>query len=156
MNEPTRTWEEIKRIRSCSVYFFPDSVYVVALARTVPGFEIGSEPVLELNRDLTPSGLEDAVVAALNAYQVDVAPPDPRRKYNGPLLKRTGTRSWKQIEKTAALVVVSLDGNIIRAMPTIRNPRQQGYAHRPDLACECALTPAGIGATIMRALESCS
>jgi hypothetical protein len=156
MTQERGTWEEIKRIRSCGVYFFPDAVYVVALARTVPGFEIHSEPVLKVNRDAGPACFGDAVVAALDSYRLDIDPPDPRSKNVGPLLKRTGLRSWKQLEKKAVHVSVSLDRGKVQVIPSMRDRQHGGYAYRPDLACECAPTPGEIGATMLRALECCS
>jgi len=122
----TRSWEELKRIKSCSVYLFPDMIYVVASARTVPGFDIHSEPVFKVERNVQPSVLGDRVVTALNAFQFDVPPPSPRSKDVGPLLKRTGLRSWKQLEARALHISVTLDGEIIQVIPTARDLRHGG------------------------------
>jgi len=156
MTSGARTWEEIKRIKSCSVYFFPDVAYIVAAARTVPGFEIDAEPIFDVRREAAPSKLGDAIIAALNSYQLDVSPPDPRSKNVGPLLKRTGLKSWKQLEKKGLHVRVSLDGAAVRVMPTMRDPVRGGYEHKPDLAFECELVPADIGVATLQALERCS
>jgi len=156
MITPARGWEELKRIKSCDVYFFPDAIYVVASARTVPGFEIDSEPVFKLDRQIPPPAVGDAIIAALNSFRIDVAPPDPRATKWSPLLIRAERKSWKQIEKVALHVTVSLDGATVRVMPTERDARRGGYAHRPDLACDCTLQPEDIGMTVLGALERCS
>jgi hypothetical protein len=90
---PARNWEELKRIKGCGVFFFPDAIYVVAAARTVPGFEIDSEPVFKLDRQCPPLSLGDAVLSALKAYRMDVAPPGPSGKNISPFFKQTGKKS---------------------------------------------------------------
>jgi len=156
MIAPARSWEELKRIKSCGVFFFPDAIYIVAAARTVPGFEIDSEPVFKLDRRSPPLCLGDAVLSALKAYRMDVAPPGPSSKNISPFLKQTGKKSWKQLEKTALHARVSLDGATMQIIPTERDARLGGYSHRPDLACECSLDAQDIGTTLLRALEQCS
>jgi hypothetical protein len=156
MIAPARSWEELKRIKSCGVFFFPDTIYVVAAARTVPGFEIDSEPVFKLDRQCPPVTLGDAVLCALKAHRIDVAPPGPSSKIMSPLLKQTGKKSWKQLEKYALHASVSLDGATMQIIPTERDTRVGGYSHRPDLACECSLGAQDIGATLLRVLGRCS
>lgn len=156
MISSARNWEEIKRIKSCGVFFLPEAIYVVAAARTIPGFEIDAEPVLKLDRQCPPSALGDTVAAALNSYRIDVAPPDPSSKNIGPLLKETGKKSWKQLERSALHARVMLNGTTIKVMPTERDARRGGYSHRPDLACECSLDTYDIGTTLLLVLERCS
>jgi hypothetical protein len=152
----TRSWEEVKRIKSCGVYLFPDMIYVVASARTVPGFDIHSEPVFKMERGAQASVLGEKVIAALNAFRFDVPPPGPGSKDVGPLLKQTGLRSWKQLEARALHISVTLDGEIIRVIPTARDLRHGGYNFKPDLTCECVLDRQEIGTTLLQALEKCS
>jgi len=156
MIAPARSWEELKRIKSCGVFFFPDAIYVVAAARTVPGFEIDSEPVFKLDHRCPPVSLGDAVLSALKAYRMDVAPPGPSSKHMSPFLKQTRKKSWKQLEKVALHASVSLDGAAVQIIPTERDPRLGGYSHRPDLACESPLHAHDIGTTLLRVFEQCS
>jgi hypothetical protein len=153
---PARSWEELKRIKGCGVFFFPDAIYVVAAARTVPGFEIDSEPVFKLDRQCPPLSLGDAVLSALKAYRMDVAPPGPSGKNISPFLKQTGKKSWKQLERIALHASISLDGATMHIIPTERDASRGGYTHRPDLASECTLDAQDIGTTLLRVFEQCS
>lgn len=154
MTVPARTWEEIKRIKSCGVFLAGENVYVAASARTIPGFEIDSEPIVTLDRNSPPALLGDAVLAALDSFRFDVEPPDPRVQRQSPLLKQSGFRSWKQFEKSVLYVLVRLDHSVF-VTPTVREPRR-GYAHRPDLECECSTVAQDIGKTLLKAFALCT
>jgi len=151
-----RPWEQIKQIKRCGIYLLPDGIYVVGTARTVPGFCIESEPIFKLERKTSTVQLGEAVIAALKAFRIDVASPDPGSRNTSPLLARTHMRSWKQLERTALLVEISFDGDAVQVMPTTRDLDRGGYQHRPDFSCECGLKPEDIGATSFRVLECCS
>jgi hypothetical protein len=146
----------LKQIKECGVYFFTDAIYVVAAARTIPGFCIDSEPIFRLERQSTPIELGEAIIAALNAFRLDVAPPDPRQTNTGPLLQKTRMRSWKELERRALLVAASMDGDAVRVTPTARDYKRGGYDYRPNLARECALDAVDVGTTTLRAVEDCS
>ena len=156
MIAPRSSWEELKRIKSCGVFLSVDTIYVVAASRTVPGFEIDSEPVFKLDRHCPPPSLGNAVLDALKAYRMDVAPPGPSSKRMSPFLKQTGKKSWRQLEENTLHASVSLDGATIQIIPTERDARLGGYSHRPDLARECSLDDQDIGTTLLRIFEQCS
>jgi hypothetical protein len=151
-----RPWEQLKQIKRCGIYFFPDGIYVAATARTVSGFCIETEPIFKLERQTSTVQLGEAVISALKAFRIDVASPDPRSRNTSPLLARAHMRSWKQLERTAQLVEISLDGDAVHVMPTERDLDRGGYQHRPDFACQCRLKPEDIGVTSLRVLERCS
>jgi hypothetical protein len=155
MTSTGKSWEEIKQIRSCSVYFIGEAVYVVASSRTIPGFVIDSEPILKIDPDGPPEALGSAVLNALDAFQFDVEPPNPRVRGKSPLLAKTRLRSWKQLERNAQYVMVHLDRNIF-VTPTIRDTEHGGYLHQPDLACGCSTDPQDIGRTLLKALALCT
>lgn len=156
MKNSERSSKDVKQIRTCSIFFFPDEIYVVPSARTAPGFTIDSEPVVKLDRASAPSVIGEAVVTALNSFRMDVPAPDPRSKTPSPLLRLTREKSWTAIEKIALHVTVSLDGDKVSVMPTEHDTSHGGYAHRPDVAADCTLDSAEIGAAALRALEHCS
>jgi hypothetical protein len=97
-----RPWEQIRQIKRCGIYLFPEGIYVVGAARTVPGFCIQSEPIFKLERKTSTVQLGE-VIAALKAFRIDVASPDPGSRNTSPLWARTHMRSWKQLERTALL-----------------------------------------------------
>jgi hypothetical protein len=122
-----RPWEQIKQIKRCGIYLLPEGIYVVGTARTVPGFCIESEPIFKLERKTSTVQLGEAVIAALKAFRIDVASPDPGSRNTSPLLARTHMRSWKQLERTALLVEISFDGDAVQVMPTSRDLDRGGY-----------------------------
>ncbi len=151
-----RSWEELKQIKSCGVFFLSEAIFVVAAARTVPGFEIDSEPAFKLDRRTPPSKLGDVIVTALNSHRIDVLVPDTGSNQVSPLLEITGMKSWNELEHAATHVSIRLDQGIVRVIPTARDPRHGGYVHLPDQAFECADQPQDIGNTVLAMLERCS
>jgi hypothetical protein len=125
-----KSWEEIKQIRSCSVYFIGDSAYVVASSRTIPGFTVDSEPILKIDRDGPLEALGSAVLTALEAFQFDVQAPDPRVRNKSPLLSQTRLRSWKRLERNAQYVMVHLDHTIF-VTPSTRDTEHGGIFINP-------------------------
>lgn len=150
-----KPWAEIKRIKTCGVFVVGEIVYVAASSRTIPGFEIDSEPILKVDRNGPLSALGNAVLTALDSFRSDVEPPDPRARRKSPLLGPTGFRSWKQFETNALHVRVHLDHNIF-VTPTARDTEHGGYLHRPDLECECSTEALDIGKTLLKALALCT
>jgi hypothetical protein len=43
MTSSGKSWEELKRVRTCGVFALPEKVYVVSSSRTVPGFDLAWE-----------------------------------------------------------------------------------------------------------------
>lgn len=156
MTTSGRSWEELKKIKSCGVFFVPDAIYVVSAARTIPGFCVDCEPVFKVSIEGSPSALGDAVLSALNAFRLDVPPPSPEETTFSPLLSCVGKKSWKEIERVARHVTVSLDENKVSVIPTERDPRNRGYMHRPDLSSQCIPDAGLIGVALLGVLEHCS
>jgi len=137
------------------VFFLPKAIYVVASARTNPGFEISVEPAYELDRSSSSAHLGDSIVSALNSFQMDVPPPDPRSMNRSPILKTLKAKSWRQFEAAALHVIVILDGEKIEVTPTARDTARGGYTPRPDLTCECTFEAQRIAETVLGVLEHC-
>jgi len=140
-------------MKNCGVYATESDVYVVSLARTIPGFELVSEPMFKARRD-EPSALGEAVLSALNAYKEGVAAPDPRAKIPSPFLKYSGFRSWKAVERSALHLSVRWNGPGVSIIPTVRD-EHAGYAHKPDLAVTSSPEPSAIGEALLKALALC-
>ena len=139
-------------MQTCGVYATENDLFVVSMAKTVPGFELDVEPMYKTSRKDQAAAIGQLVVAALDAYREGVPAPDPRSKVPSPLLQFAGFRSWKALEKAALNLLISRNGARVTVMPTARQPRG-GYAHKPDLAISATAEPGAIGHAVEQALS---
>lgn len=156
MSSSGQSWEELTRIKSCGVFFMRSTIYVVASARTIPGFEISVEPIFELNRSSPAADLGEAIISALNSYRMDMPPPSPRGVNRSLVLRSFNMKSWRQLERAALYIHVTLDDEIVGVMPATRDAKRGGYIHRPNEAAQCAFRSEEIGKTVFSILERCS
>lgn len=139
-------------MQTCGVYATESDLFVVSMAKTVPGFELDVEPMFKTSRKDQAAAIGQLVVAALDSYREGVPAPDPRGKVPSPLLQFAGFRSWKALEKAALNVLISRNGARVTVVPTARQPRG-GYAHKPDLAISATAEPGAIGQAVEKALS---
>lgn len=106
-------------------------------------FEIDAEPIYKLNEDRSGLVTGTAVLQALQAYRVDVAPPGPdATARSSPLLRIAGYKTWSQLERRSRNVFVVQDGDQARVIPTRYAPARRETAVR---------TPSPSRASLIRA-----
>lgn len=103
----------VKERGHAAVYSRGDAFYVTAEDRTADGFfNIGSVSSVEANEG--DSALGAAIVAALDESRDDVPTPDRDPPVSDPLLKVSGTKTWRTFAMQAELVRVRREGTLIR------------------------------------------
>jgi hypothetical protein len=124
---------------------------VVSEQKNVFGILQTGDALARLDPTASPRELGQAVIAALAAYRENVPgqlyvqgvkrPPDP-------LLKFSGSRSWKALEKNAQYFTVSAQGSTARVTPSMPG-KTGGFLHLSNQGIESVLAPDEVGSAIL-------
>lgn len=138
-------------MNTCNIYFDAQYAYIVGNAETTHGFNIATEPMVKLARAAPPATLGAAVYNALCMYKKGVPVPKDLASLDRIFLKFTGYKSLESFEKEARCVLVELEGQNVRATPTVVGT-EGGYLYRPELAIVTDRQPENIAKVILHAL----
>ena len=141
-------------MKACGVYFRGDKVFVISLAKTVPGFLIDSRPMFKLGRDEPPAAWGQAVLDALDSFREGVPMEQAPRTAGREFLDFTGFKSWASFARGALHLSLAYDGREVTVIPTVR--AHGGFNHMPEQATRCPPQPQAVGEALLEALRLCS
>lgn len=139
---------------TCLVYVFDDRLIVSSMEKLKSGMgmEAGFYAIIANDSDAITLG--KSVMDALNSYRGGV--PDPSdedfRVKTKERLRVYGVKSWKELEKKAKLIDVTLEGRKILVMPTRRD---KAYLHLPNKTISTSNDPQAIGLAVFDRLAQC-
>ena len=141
-------------MKACEVYFRGDTVFVNAMAQTVPGFLIRSGPMFKLKREDSPAAWGEAVLNALHAFREGVPMSEAPRTVSQEFLDFSGVKSWNTFTRGALHLSIAYDGRDVSVIPTTR--AHGGFDHLTDRAVRCPPEPQAAGEALLEALPLCS
>ena len=141
-------------MKACEVYFRGDTVFVNAMAKTVPGFLITSEPMFRLGREEQPAAWGQAVLKALESFRQGVPMPEAPRTANQEFLAFAGVKSWSAFARSALHLSLAYDGREVSVIPTTR--AHGGFDHLTDQAVRSLPEPQALGEALLEGLRLCS
>lgn len=140
--------------KGCNIFAHSAILYIVPSWKTIPGFWIAAEPVLQLPQDNSPRSIGEAVLQALSSSRCDVPVPSDLKQPN-PVIASAGLKSWKVFAQTALSVRVEFDGVTVRITPTAKD-RRGAFLYEPEKEVPCAPEPTRIGETVIAQLAKSS
>ncbi|GAA4561503.1 hypothetical protein [Planotetraspora kaengkrachanensis] len=155
----------LRRKRAASVYSGRDAtvyqrgsvVLVSALARTVTGLLIETDPRSRFDEPVITNDLGLSVTAALAAFKLDMPHPDWKADDlpNKPLQKLAGVRSWRAFVQGTRCIGVHQDpdGTVI-IQPYKNEGARQGFSPLDELEPFIAPTTDALGAHVLQGLNN--
>ena len=141
-------------MKACEVYFRGDTVFVFAMAQTVPGFLIQSGPMFKLKRDDPPAAWGETVLKALGSFREHVPVTEAPRTVSPEFLEFTGVKSWNTFIRGTLNLSIGFDGRNVDIIPTAR--AHGGFDHLSDQAVISRPEPQAVGEAMLEALPLCS
>jgi len=97
-------------VKMCQVCFVNQAIFILPYRKTEPGFWIGSEPFLRLDRDDSVEELGESVLSALDSSRESVAVPDDPQSIGKAIATFAGFKSWNAFAKRARCFLIEYDG----------------------------------------------
>lgn len=137
-------------MKACDVYFRGDTVFVFAMAKTVPGFLIRLGPMFKYKRDEAPSASGEGVLQALAAFRENIPMEQAPRGPSSEFFEFVGVKSWNTFMRNALNLSIAFDGRTVSVTPTVR--AHGGFDHLPDQDVICPPEPQAIGEALLKAV----
>ena len=137
-------------MKACDVYFRGDTVFVFAMAKTVPGFLIRLGPMFKFKRDDAPSASGEGVLQALASFRENVPMDQAPRGPSPEFFEFVGVKSWNTFMRNALNLSIAFDGRTVSVTPTVR--AHGGFDHLSDQDVTCPPEPQAIGEALLKAV----